>query len=113
MGDALLHGRALQKCRQALQNEGYSCELPSGCKVFVHPHQFRLVMDAINEKDLRPHHVIVASSLEHLVEESLSKLPYKQRPRVKLTSVLPTSADTAPEENVAEMMEQAPPVSED
>ena len=46
----------------------------------------------LNGKDLRAHHIVVAESLQHLLEESLAQLPYTQRPRVKSCSRLRASS---------------------
>jgi hypothetical protein len=39
--------------------------------VFVHPDQFRTVMQALNGLQLKASHVIFADSLEHVLEETL------------------------------------------
>lgn len=75
--DALMKGLSLRRCREALEAQGFDCVLPSGTKVFVHPQQYKSVRSALVEADieLRPYHVVLASSLEYLVEESLATIP--------------------------------------
>ena len=69
----------LEACRLALHEAGFSSELPSGAKLFVHQEQVRFAMDAIAEAqlDLKPRHVIVSADYESAVEEALSILPSK------------------------------------
>jgi len=85
---ALMEGVALRLCRDALLGEGHTCVLTSGAKVFVHPWQYNDVKGAICGMELRPYHVIVAQSLEHLVEESLVQVPRQLKVKLKSRTVV-------------------------
>jgi hypothetical protein len=74
MNDLLAKGSPLRACREALEREGHNWKLLSSTMVFVHPSQYRDVMKALNGRSLRPSHVVVSSSFEYLVEESLSEI---------------------------------------
>jgi len=79
---ALLEGPELAHVRQALSSSDYECVLPeSGAKVFVKPHQYQGVLDAIKKKGcaLRPSHVIVSASL---LPELEPRLPESHRERM-------------------------------
>ena len=67
----------LEACRLALHEAGFSSELPSGAKLFVHPEHVQFAMAAIAaaQLDLKPRHVIVSADYESAVEEALSILP--------------------------------------
>jgi len=71
--DALRSGRALQNCRQALNNEGLPFEFPDGNMVFVEPerHAAARRVPATSELKFSCFYVVVSSSMEHLIEESL------------------------------------------
>jgi len=55
-----------------------------GAMLAVKPEHYNDVRHALVNFALHPFHIIVAESLEYLIEEALAMLPYKQRPRVKL-----------------------------
>jgi serine/threonine protein kinase len=79
--DALFESPLLKACRLDLLDAGHSWLLDSGAKVFVRPHQWDLVMQAVEGKDLRKWHVIVAAEFSNLVEESLSEIRSRTRPK--------------------------------
>lgn len=70
---ALCVGPSLQPCRDALEGAGHPWRLPSGALAFMHPSQYRMVMIALGSRDLQPDHIVVAESLEYLVEEALDR----------------------------------------
>lgn len=87
---ALMEGPALQQCRNALAEAGYSSLLrETGAKIFVKPHQWQIVMQALQGHDLHPYHVIVTEGFEHLVAESLLSIRCKKRPKIKAGGRLP------------------------
>lgn len=65
---ALDEGPALRQCRAALEAHGYAWALPGGAKVFVHPDQYEHGLRRLPE-ELRHRDVVIARSLEHLLEE--------------------------------------------
>jgi len=67
-------GVALRSCRQALIDNGHEWRLITGTMVFVHPSQYRYVMQALNKRELKRSQVVIAKSLEHLVEESICNI---------------------------------------
>jgi len=69
--DALYTGPSLKKCRDALEDMGLPCQLPTGALVFVETCQYDAVRHALDGKVLRSSDVIVTESLEYLVEEAL------------------------------------------
>jgi hypothetical protein len=71
---ALTEGVPLRNCREALTKAGYNWKLISGAMVFVEPWQYRPVMLALNGYELKTSHVIVASSMEYLVAESMQDI---------------------------------------
>lgn len=71
MFHALVEGVSLRSCRQALSDNGKAWRLITGTMVFVHPWQYQYVMQALNGRKLMRSQVVVARSLEHLVEESI------------------------------------------
>jgi len=68
---ALTDGVPLQNCREVLTTAGHNWKLMSGAMVFVQPWQYRWVMRALNGHELKASHLIVGSSIEYLVEESI------------------------------------------
>ena len=52
----------------------HNWKLISGTTVFVQPWQYRSAMRALNGRELKPYHVVVAKSLEYLLEESLAPI---------------------------------------
>jgi hypothetical protein len=81
--DALLHGPALQKCRDALDAEGHSYVLPQGALMLVEPEMFQSAQNVVVEFELHPFHVIVCDDFKHLVDEILLSIPSRHRPRLK------------------------------
>jgi len=81
--EALLHGKQLERFREDLSEAGHPCELPSGALVFVPPEIYVETSHALNGVELRPYNVVIAESLEYIVEEVLIKMPYRKRPKVK------------------------------
>lgn len=80
---ALLEGVEMGPCRTALQEAGHRCDLPCGALVFVSPQLFECTVRQLEGTHVRPYHVIVAESLEYLVDAILERMPFKKRPRVK------------------------------
>merc|ERR1719316_1062526 len=84
---ALLEGDDLKACRDAMaaHDPPQATTLPSGTKVFVHPHQYDRVLQAVKDQGitLNLRHVIVASDLKHLVDRSLAHIPRAKGARVK------------------------------
>lgn len=80
---ALLEGPELKPCRDSLAACGFSCEQPSGAKVFVAPEQFEAVLAAIQEKDLKPWHVVASEDFEEAVAHAVQQLPSQQQVREK------------------------------
>ncbi len=73
---ALCYEATLQQCRQALVKAKRYWELPSGAKVFVHPHQYDDTVAILDKLGLvlLKRHVVVVDSLEHMVNVSVSDL---------------------------------------
>ena len=72
----------------ALRDAGFSAELPSGAKLFVHPEQVQLVMEATADWVLRPRHVIVSADYEEAVLQALCVLPRKLGVKLKAKWIL-------------------------
>jgi len=82
--EALCDGIPLRACREALVAEHHPFVLPdSEAKVFIKPEQWESVMSSVREHELRPYHVIVTSSYEHMVTECLMDVPYLRCPRLE------------------------------
>jgi len=58
--------------------------LPTGALIFVTPDQFEQVRQELNGKELRPFHVIITSRFESDLDDALTSLPYRKRPREKV-----------------------------
>lgn len=69
----------LKTCRQMLAENGFSLELSSGTKLFVHPWQYEAVMHAVADRDLKAWHIITASDLEEIVKDIMLSLPKKHK----------------------------------
>jgi len=80
-------GRMLQQCLLELQRSGHSWILNSGAKIFVRPHQWEMVMEAVAGKDLRTYHVIVAEEFKHLLEDTVRQIRCRSRPKFKCTEL--------------------------
>jgi hypothetical protein len=74
MLDALGTGLPLNACRVAMTNDGRAWRLITGTMVFVHPWQYLSVMRALEGCELKRSQVVVARSLEHLLEESIADI---------------------------------------
>lgn len=85
--DAVLQGPQLKQCRQALESAGHSVVLPERTLVFVKPEQYFNVRRELVGRALTFFHMIITESLEYLIDEVLSNIPYKRRPRVKADSI--------------------------
>merc|ERR1711871_1090335 len=72
MHDKLANGQALSACRKALEDEGYNWKLSGGTTIFVHPWQYDAVMRALAGRTQSHQDIVVTSSMEYLVEETLS-----------------------------------------
>jgi len=73
------YGSALTQCREALRLLGHECVMAGcGAKLFVQPHQFDRVIQAIRHlpEESKPSHkdVFVAASLEHLLEQDIATI---------------------------------------
>jgi len=68
--------RPLGQCCLALESAGHSWKLPTGCLVFVHPHQYRKTMHALCGHDLQPSNIVIADSLDYLFQEALAGLTW-------------------------------------
>jgi len=74
----------LRPCIDSLDAAGLSCRHHSGALLFVYPKQFEDVSRAIaGGPRLHPFNIIIAESLEYLLEEVLAEMPCRQRPREK------------------------------
>ena len=80
---ALLCGPELRPCREALEQAGHAFELLEGALVFVSPELYAPTMRGLVGTELRPYNVVIAETLEYLVEEILEKRSFKKRPRPK------------------------------
>jgi amino acid adenylation domain-containing protein len=99
----LLEGEPLRPCREALQlwniaeETEYSCELPgSKAKIFVHPLQYRMVLDALKGAELHQFHVIVAEEYYEALQATVQSIPYKKRPREKTVTEMDLEPELAP-----------------
>jgi len=81
---SLLEGRHMQACRMALESSGCSCELPGGALMFVRPDQCLEVRRALEGMQLYAYHVIIATTFESDLQDALSCMPYRKRPREKV-----------------------------
>merc|ERR1712008_121791 len=71
----LLNGPELHPCREALAAAGFEFLAPGGAMLAVKPQHYHDVRRALVSFELHPFHIIVAESLEYLIEETLAKLP--------------------------------------
>lgn len=78
--DALLNSSHLRSVCEAL---GASCVHPSGALLFLRPEQVEDVLRKLEELELHPFHVVVASSLEAALQDALVEIPSRKRPREK------------------------------
>jgi len=80
----LLEGCHMRKCRVALETAGCSCELPGGALMFVKPDQCLDVRKALERMELYAYHVIITTAFESDLQDALSSLSYRKRPREKI-----------------------------
>jgi len=80
----LLECSAMRPCRDALAEIGKSCEHDSGALFFVEPQSYDLVVEAMRDRRLHRWMVVLEPRYECLVKEELQKLPFKQRPKIKV-----------------------------
>lgn len=94
---ALREGLELQSCRASLEEHGHPWKHVLGALVFVHPCQYRMVMRALDSIDLKPDHLIVSASLEHLVAETVADWAQQRGGFCKSRDQLnmPSSSDAA------------------
>lgn len=76
----LLTGAARRSCREVLQGHGLPLTMPTGALVFCAPSQYRAAQRLMVGRDLRRRHVLVAESLEYLIEAALLNIPCRRRP---------------------------------
>lgn len=73
----------MEPCRSALAAQGFACEQPSGACVFVAPDEFESVREEIENRDLKPFHVVVSREYEQAVMDAVASLPSKAQVREK------------------------------
>merc|ERR1712008_380224 len=59
-------------CTDALEAEGHCWKLFEGSLIFVHPHQYRSALRSLTGLSMFPSNIVIAESLEHLLEEALA-----------------------------------------
>jgi len=93
---ALEQSVSLKACRLALEESGHAWNLQSGAKIFVHPSQYVEAMEFLigRGEELRPYHVVVAQSMEHLIHESLVSIPCRQSVRIKKRATLGSTSSS-------------------
>jgi len=87
--NALLEGDELANVRDALKSHGHAVELPSGAKVFVRPEQYNSALTAVEDKDLKPRHVVVSQELENLVNRVIGAVKRTTVKRRRVTTTRP------------------------
>jgi len=94
---ALLNCTALSDCRTALQEHGYSAELPSQAKIFVPPHLFEPCLEAVRlaGHELKPRHVLVTTDLEGAVMQAVKEPGNPSKVRCKSRRTVPLGLGTA------------------
>ncbi|CAE8729194.1 unnamed protein product [Polarella glacialis] len=80
---ALVSSDELEPVRAALSEAGHQWQLPGGATILVGPTQFRAAVLAVAGRVLLPCHILVAQSLEPLVQEVVNRLPSKQKVHVR------------------------------
>merc|ERR1712217_57609 len=88
--DALLAGDDLAHVRKALQSHRYPVELPSGAKIFVRPEQYKSVVAAVDDMDLKPRHVIASFELDALVSKVIGTIKRTTVKRRRITTRRPS-----------------------
>lgn len=78
----------------------------------VGPEHYPDVRRALVGTELRPFHLVIAGSLEYLVDEVLASFAYKRRPKKKSRLELAMQMETTPGPEVLDE-QQAPPAAKD
>jgi hypothetical protein len=90
---ALCNNRSLRSCRESLEEAGHHWRLPSGAFIFVDPEQYNIVMRALGSTMIKAYHIVIASDLEYLLEESIAEIGQgawmKAREPLRLRNVSP------------------------
>jgi hypothetical protein len=81
--NALSNSHELEPVRAALFMSGFRPLLPSGATVFTSPALFNIALLSVAGRVLQPCHIIVTESLEPLVLEVVSKLPTREKIRLR------------------------------
>lgn len=71
---ALQYAPELEECRRAMSSSGCPFTVKGGAKVFVRPERYAGVMKAIQGKQLKPRHVIIADEFEDLLELAIHNI---------------------------------------
>merc|ERR1711971_290365 len=71
------------------ESAGHLVELPSGAKIFVRPEQYSAVMDAMENMDLKPRHIVVSQELEPLVRTVIDGVKRTTIKRRRITTTQP------------------------
>lgn len=79
----LSRGDELEPVRAFMSAAGCHWQLPGGAMIFTDPAHFERASMAVNRRALLPCHVVVTQSLEPLVHEAVSRLPSKQKVKVR------------------------------
>jgi len=58
---------------EALESRGHDWKLPCGAHVFLSPDQYPQAIESLQGKQLKASHLIVAESLEYLVQEAMDE----------------------------------------
>mmetsp|Transcript_4211 Transcript_4211/g.8412 ORF Transcript_4211/g.8412 Transcript_4211/m.8412 type:complete len:589 (-) Transcript_4211:165-1931(-) len=95
---ALMEGDDLKACRVAMQQQGFSAELPSGAKIFVCPEVYPLVVEKVREEGviLKSWHVLVSEEFQEALEKTVNSLRSKERTKQKKARVLLPGSEQVP-----------------
>merc|ERR1712048_121965 len=91
---ALLHGDDLAACRDALAKHCLEPLQPCGATVFTDPEDFTLVLDALQDLDLKPWHVVVSSAYLDAVQAAVGRLRSREQVRQKSNSTVDVPKQT-------------------
>merc|ERR1712039_226856 len=82
------------------ESEGHNWVLGDGSLAIVHPNQYQSMKLALCGRTLRPSNLIVAASLEYLVDEALAGVGKRAwaKARERLASIRPDPASMRSEE---------------
>merc|ERR1712058_206812 len=83
LAERLLNGPEFGPCREAMDEAGHQCVLPSRALCFLKPAQVLDVDHALVGKDLRHYNIVISSGFEYLLNEVLEAMPSRKRPRQK------------------------------